>query len=412
MSKKYIFIANTLASISGASIYIRNKTRYLRGNHWVVVAMDCTNVFNNDIFLDELKIFKENRFYELLFPPSWYKESSRERILKKLLSVIGYKPGEECVIESLGVLLGQWGELLAKELKCKHIIFDINENNVLEDKDVYSFVLCKYKRNEFFCISQKSVSNLFKNFETPFDADKHFWKAGVRNDVEDVSVPQLETLPQADFNIGYFGRFKKFVPYIFQQVTDFALEHKDLKINFIILGFDNKAYKLKIRQPNLNICYLGRLSPIPKAFYDHTDVVIATAGCAAISYNYAKAVMTMSAEECDRVIGILGKTTKQTTFPSDEDNNLQPLSAYINMCLSKDVYQLPNNGYSGYSKSGIIDYSVQLSCITPVNEALDVLKLNSAGKKYSKVKKTLVRMGFSKMVYLLMKIKYRATLTE
>lgn len=412
MSNKYIFIANTLASISGAPIYIRNKTRYLRKNHWTVVAMDCTNVFNNDIVLEELKIFKENRFYELLFPPSWYSRTNRERVIKKLLSVINCEQNEECVIESLGLLLGQWGELLAKELKCKHIIFDIGENVVLKNRDIYSFAKQKYDRNELFGISPKTMSNLFKYFGVPSDVDKHYWKAGVINDVENIFVPQLDSLPKADFSIGYFGRRKMFVPYIFHQVSDFAYEHKELKINLIILGFDKELIPGFINRPNLNVFYLGRLSPIPKLFYDYTDVVIATAGCASISYKYAKAVITMSAEEDNRAIGILGKTTNNTSFPDKEEHEILPLLKYLNMCLSKEVFQLPDIGFAGYPTSGEIDYSHHLTYITPVYEALNVLNISSVANMFQVLKRFFVRHGLARCVYLLMNIKYRLTLSE
>lgn len=410
--KEYIFIANTLASVSGAPIYVRNKTRYLQSRGWKVVAIDSTNVFTNSIIIDELKVYSNNRFYELLFPPSWYSSIPRRKIIEKIIKTVKTDDCSCYVVESLGLVLGEWGELLSSELKCKHIIFDINENDIIKDPLLYEFAISKYKRNEFFCISTKAIQNIFSLYTIPENIESHWLKSGVYNDVEDVPLPNNKFLPDADFKIGYFGRPKRFIPYVFNEIISFCERHNDLRFSFVVLGFNKESHTVNKLPDNLTIEYLGRVTPIPKAFYHYVDVVIATAGCATISFEHAKNVISMSAEEDERVIGILGKTTKASSYPEDSDAVIKPLSEYLEMCLSGKAELIPYNGFVGYPLNGSISYDEHLTVITPVYEPLDVLKIRNVRNFSQFWKRIFVKLGFSEIIYLLMKKKYRATLLE
>lgn len=404
--KIYTFLTNKLSGISGGPLYVRNKSKFLSEQGWQVVAIDNTGILYEPIIIEELKKYGNNRFYELLFPPSWYSKNGRTRVLSKLINLIK-KPGENIyVIESDQISLSLWGELLAKELGCKHLIFDINENEVIIDYELYQFLNTKYLQNELFCISPKAVANLFAKYGRKDDYEDHYWDAQAINDVEDVPLDLLENLQKTDFHIGFFGRYKRFIPYVIKEVKVFCLRHSSISISLVFLGILDNQVDLGNVPDNLSILCLGRKNPIPKSFFDYSDVVIATAGCALISVQNVPLVISMSVEEDARVIGFLGRTTSSHSFPDSSDNIIKPLSDYLDLCLSGEALSYTLNGYcqEKFCNKG---YYYQISFINNVSNPYNILSIKYIYNRYQILMRILVRTGCVRLAFLLKQLSLR-----
>ena len=133
----YVFLTSTLARATGGPLYVRNKKRYLESLGWNVIAIASPHIWGVPIVLDDLKVFQKNLFKELQYSPLLFSKRQIEKIIKRILLLI---PSDNVyVVESNKIVLAEWGELLSKKLKAQHIIFNINENNVINEKKVYEF---------------------------------------------------------------------------------------------------------------------------------------------------------------------------------------------------------------------------------------------------------------------------------
>ena len=135
--KTYIFLTNSIGGISGGPIYVCNKLVYLIEQGWNVVVFDSTGLTNAKVVVRELRRFEKNRLPELFYYPSWFNKWQRDKVIKYICDKI--PNSEECIIESNSFILGAWGEILAKKLSAKHLLFSIGEHNIAKTVDEYDF---------------------------------------------------------------------------------------------------------------------------------------------------------------------------------------------------------------------------------------------------------------------------------
>jgi hypothetical protein len=402
----YIFLANTLGGVSGGPIYVRNKARFLKTKGWNVIAYDNTQVWNKPIVERELAQFSKNRYSEMLFPPSWFPSSKKDIIIKRIIDTIPYAEDNVYVVESLQIVLSLWGEIIAKQLNAKHIIFDINENDVVKNESIFEYLYFKYERQELFCISEKAMVNLFSNFKVINNPGQHYWSAGVFNDVvEDHAIDSLIT--KADFTVGYFGRWKRFVPYVNMELATFCKRHPTVRINYVLLGITNDQFSIcNFEKPsNLNVICLGVNSPLPSAFFNRANVVVASAGCAAIAYRQGAKVISMQVDADDKPLGFLGCTTNATSY------------SFGFIHENRSLLELLEDSYNGNTiDTGILDcqhlfinpkdYDFQLGFINGTKDYYNtnIIKFITTGKQ--KLQKCLVGIGMSNIAYRIKQFNY------
>ena len=313
--KTYLFLTNSLGGYTGGPSYVRNKKIWLEHNGWNVVAFDSTGGTNKSIDYVELLPYEKNRIKELYFHPSFFCTRIRKKVLHRVISELPQKR-EMVVIESNTMILAEWGELLSKALNAKHLIYLIGENEVINDDDTYEFLFYKYKHDELFSISPKAAQILFsKYFKLP-DADKRYWNAMSYIAPMETPFKGLEEIPPADLTICHFGRLKNYVPYVIQELNIFAQKYKDKNINIVFFGTASVGTTLSSvlsANDNLHVYYFDSTFPIPKMLFRKVDVVIATAGCARISYLEGTKTISMNVVT-NRPLGVLGYTTSQISF--------------------------------------------------------------------------------------------------
>ena len=340
----YIFLTYAMYGLSGAPSYVSNKVKWLKERGEDAVVFDHYGGLNmrKQIELDNLLPYKENRMLELFFPPSYFTRRQKERILDKLCQTIG--EADDYVVESSSSRLALWGELLAERLHAKHLLLYIGEHLTIRTEEEYRFLNFKLNRRELFTIKPKTMQNLFMGYRTISDeeAGNMFFTASMGVKPVDVPMPEIENLPEANYRILSFGRYKPYFENLIDGVLDFCSRHKSERVNFLIMGevvlSDKTRSKLE-SESNLFVKFIDPKRPLPKAVFDYSDVVIATAGCANISYFYGAKTISMDVETC-MPLGVMGYTTTDSVYSSN------PNQLKYEVCdLLEDI--LVNHCYDG-----------------------------------------------------------------
>lgn len=392
--RKYVFFANTISGISGGTIYIRNKKQYLEKNGWEVVVFD--NASNRGSIMEDLVKYKNNRLFELSFPPSWYRRKERKQIISKIVDLI--QPKGEGVIESVQIPLSLWGEIIAEQLNWQHLIYDINEKDVITDRAHFDYLYKKLIQNQLFFISEKACLNAFSKYTEINDASNHHWQAGVDNEISDVRIQKIDEIKKATYNIGYFGRYKPFMPYLVSQIKTFSERNPNSDINFIVLGFEAfpENEKNALDHPNLKVVCVEAQPIIPNSFFEKTDIIIATAGCASIAYRHGATVISMDVES-ETPLGILGYTTNNTTYADagllKDDRDIVELLDYI--YSNKEQFTTANHISSKHHFNINKIYDNHISYITNNKSYYNVLSIYNANTFLRLIQMLFVKIGGS-----------------
>lgn len=342
---KYIILTFTIEGVAGGATYVSTKVSWLKRNGWGVVVFDhfAGLDLRESVFLPSLQPFRSNRMLELFFPPAYYSKKQRNHILNKLCDKIG--KDDDYVIESNTTRMALWGELLAQRLGAKHLFLDINENVKIKNKEEYDFSLFKLLRNELFCITPRSVILKFSDWKkiSEADSENHMFDAMMDVGLEDVDVPEVKKLPNADYKILSFGRWKPYFDNMIIGVTNFASRHVDHTVALIFLGdvllTEDERTQI-IAQKNIKYYFIAPQRPIPRSVFDYSDVVIATSGCAEISCEAGYKTISMNVEN-NQPLGVMGYTTTRSVYEDSTPSRIVVLDKLLEEVLCENKYKEP-----------------------------------------------------------------------
>ena len=334
--KLYLFLTNTIGGCSGGVTYVRNKLVWLQKRGWDVVVYDAGGQVSESVLFTELMRFLCNRNFELYYPPCFFTQRRRNAVVNRIANKHKYK--SQVVVESNTINLALWGEMIASSLKAKHLIYLIQENLIIQTKEQFDYLNYKAKNKELFSINTQAYELLFSKYEEVKDADNHYWEASNASPILDIENERLNNIPRADINISHFGRKKDYFHYMINEVKSFAESHPKTQINFLLLGIESFKKNGYVFSDNLNIIPLGNMNPVPSLFYKISNVVIATAGCASMSFKYGAKVISMDTSEC-KPLGVMGFTTLDRTYRTVGNNNNKDLSVLLEELLIKDLYK-------------------------------------------------------------------------
>lgn len=339
---KYIFLTYSIGGISGCPSYVSNKTRWLKEKGWDVVVFDHLGTFRRkvDIKLENLRKFENNRMMELFFPPAYFSHRQRQKILGKLIDTIG--KDDKYVVESNTSRLALWGELLASMIGAKHLIMEVGEHLDIKNEKEFSFINFKFGHNEWFSINPGAAKLKFAGWRelTEEEAKDHTFSASMGVVLEDVPMDELSNLKRADYNILSFGRRKSYFDVMFEEIVRFAESCPGSRVIFIIMGaveLKESDIKLLNRATNLSYFLIPSQRPVPKVVFDFCDVVIATAGCANLSFRNGYKTISMNVERCTP-LGVMGYTTINSVFENEGINDNVSLCSLLQDVLVNKIY--------------------------------------------------------------------------
>ena len=339
---KYVFLTFAMDGMTGGPSYINNKVKWLKEQGWEVIVFDHYGSLNvkGEIVLENLIPYSTNRFLELFFPPKYFSKKQRERILNMLVETIG--KSDDYVIETSSPRMALWGELLAKQLHAKHLILEIGEHLEIRSRNEFDFLSFKLERNELFTINSKVLINMFSKYSKLNDdeAKKHLFSAKTGKITEEVPFPEIQELPDADYKILSFGRYKPYFENMIDGVVQFAKCHTDKKINFMIMGDVHlPTHLLNVLQSCSNVFYkfIPAMRPVPRVIFRYSDVCIATAGCANTSYFRGLKTISINVETC-QPLGVMGYTTIDSVFSSNQNQCSKTVCELLHEVLVEKLY--------------------------------------------------------------------------
>ena len=339
---KYVILSFTMSGLSGSPSYVNNKVRWLNEKGIDTVVFDHYGSLNlsEEVLLENLLPYKDNRMLELFFPPSYFTRIQRAKVIDNLCKTIG--EADDYVVESNSTRLALWGELLAERLHAKHLLLNVGEHPSIHSEEEYLFLDFKLNRCELFAIKPQALQNMFKGYKIISDdeARNHFFSATMRVKLEDVPMPELDNLPKAHFKILSFGRYKPYFDNMINGIIEFAQSHKTEPINFLILGdvkLQSKQLDCLESVSNLFVKFIPPKRPVPKVIFDYSDVVIATSGCANISFRTGVKTISMDVNNCEP-LGVMGYTTIDSVYSSNPNQPLYSICNLLEDVLVRHLY--------------------------------------------------------------------------
>lgn len=314
--KTYIFLTGGIEGINGVVIYLDNKIKYLIERGWRVIIISPNA---GTVYVKNLEKYAYHRQY-LEYYPSSYRKKVLSRYLTELRNLCGNIDAKETIIESHNYNLSCWGEVLAKELNCRHIHLLVTENPKIWTDEFYQFMKFKLDRYELFGMNEKTISMLMKDYINLEISDRYFLRTPCDNTVQDV---QSEFLGKIDTSVDYrvcsVGRFDK--PYVLPLIDqlEFFCKVKSCKVQlFFIGGVYHKENLQKIEKrlrgnAYITYVYTDFQYPVPLKLLHAMDVAIGCAG--SVLTTYRAGIPTIPLDVSDFTpIGIFGVTTNSTHY--------------------------------------------------------------------------------------------------
>ena len=295
-----------------------------------------------------------------------------EGIIQEILSEVQPDQFDSICIESTNIFSALWGELLAKELHCKNMVFT---------------------RHELAGIAQQSVSRMLNDDTIPFDDSMHI-RAYCNNSIDscpDEITPLLK--PDAELTIGSIGRLdKKYVLPLANRLNQYCLDHSPALYNVVFIG-GTRSFKqqkelevLFQNTKNVNLILTGIQYPIPRSFVDKCDLFISASGSANATY-YCKRPTIKLNPESGNPIGIIGLTYSLGEYSMYSSNyEINELDQLIDLAISKkkDIKYIDDMDDGSYTRQmeGEFKRQIQLADLCPELEYFDTYVIKFSSKEY------------------------------
>lgn len=364
--KVYVFITLNLCTMHGANMYLYNKEQYLLKHGYKVYIYSAEQ---GEILIPGLRKYQRYQKMHLRFYPGCFRKSTVDKVLNDMISEIGISECDETVVESTNMYSALWGELLAAKLKCKHMVFILQEGfgYAPAEKDYLRF---KLARHELAGITQSSVAKMLGDENLPFDGSMRIgaFCNNTVDECEDTISSQLS--PTANLTIGTIGRLDKgYVMPMVRQLKDLFLSHPQRTYNLVVIGgtrSDRQQKEIrKLLQPvkNVNLIMPGALFPVPVSFVNRCDLFISAAGAAVATYYQKRPTINLNPKLGD-IIGIYGLTCRIRQYELYSSNApLTDLEKTIDLLLEKkDEIEYVDDMVNGdYQQKMDTEFARQLS---------------------------------------------------
>jgi hypothetical protein len=383
MRKIYVILTGIIYDIGGGQIYVNNKRDYLERDKWEVYIFSYR--YGKSILISDLKNYEKNINRALKYPPDLLSPKDRTLLIESIIKKLGLnneiKMQDEIIVESNTIPIAMWGELIAKKLNCKHIIYLLYEQFPKSSVSVLQFLDYKHKRKELAGIIPDSLNRLFKGFKTLSDEENFHLKACVGDVVrEGITDNRTDNIKLLDFNIGCISRIEK--PFIMTMIHDlimFASKYPQKKILLLIIGDApyekiKRAIKNKVKPiSNINLIITGAMFPIPKKIFSQMDIFFACSGAARVCAHHGGLTASIDINT-HKSIGFLGYDTDKTIYDSSKSPPQQKsiFSVLEDVLIRKKTPQ----GKEGLKLTKLLDYRSEYE------KHMEFIALSSKERKY------------------------------
>lgn len=338
--REYVIMTPSIVNMGGAQMYIRNKIVWLRKHGWDVLIL---SAHSGNILISELKEYDtfiaEMQFSVYLFP-----RIKRRKIVSKLIKHIQPQKYDEIVIESTCIDVTTWAEVVANEIKAKHISYLLQEDNIIDNTYIQEYFKFKYERRELVGITNLSLKKMFDFFAPIPLGQSYYLPAYCTNVVENIDSPYLHDLAwdKFDYKVGCLSRIDK--PFVVTAVTSFVTftqRHMDKKFLLFLIGGapDDSGCVEHIKTiftsiTNVELVISGYMFPISSKLLERFDAFFSSAGsCGPCARS---GVPTISIDGHDYMpIGIMNRTTTHPLFRAENEPVLDYQEVFENVIIKK-----------------------------------------------------------------------------
>jgi len=338
MGNSYIFFAYDIGGVGGGQRYIQNKSRYLFEEGWNVYII-CASISKLILDYNDAILIEDCR---LRAAPRYLGSQRIDDLLKTLTSSLSIDMGGDIVIESHATHLALWGELLAKWLKARHLVYLLGEDNGVLSFSEQEFFAFKLLRHELATINPVITKNLFEGYcDVPPD-QCYSLKAYMGDAIKDVPYPKMLEKDYDGIILSVSRLEKTYLGNMLKGVAQFCQTHTEKTFCLIHIG-DAKSdeYRksfLSVTNPikNLDTFILGSLSPIPASLLRLSDVAIAKANAARQCAGFGLPTISYQLDY-DEPAGFLGYDI-ENSLCHVEVPEVQKLEILLNRCLTKNEF--------------------------------------------------------------------------
>lgn len=306
VNKTYIFCNHCLSGIGGGQRYVQAKSRWLIQEGWSVYVF---HVENGPVLLDFTDVKVINQL-ELVTSPRALGKRRFGKVIRSMLDELP-KKSDEVFVESATTYLAFWGEAVARALRGKHLIFNLEECPETPTRDEAEFLLFKLARKELASINGDILRRLLSDHAEP-DADFSKYKLVAFNESPFEDIASSYDFDKSRKIIGCIGRLEK--PYVLkmaESVKEFCKAHSECSVLLVFVGdaadshVRDKIASYGDQLDNLAVRIQGYVSPIPRQLVKSFDLVVGKSGAASFCAREDVPTATYALDE-DICLGIIG----------------------------------------------------------------------------------------------------------
>jgi hypothetical protein len=351
MNRVYVFMSMSICNIGGAQQYLFNKVNYLENKGFRVIVF---SGMTREILIHGLKKYRDCIIPAIMYCPFFFKKNELTRTINKIKNRIG--DFDKCYIESSGINVAAWAEILAKHLNCKHFIFNVQELHCYSKTQI-DFLKFKYSQHELSGILSDSIPLMLNEKKEIID-DSAVWRAYCNNVVYDVEDSISNNIDwDNSISFGSIGRLAKdYQLPLVKSCVNYASLYPNKNFNLIMIGGpkDNKLvrkiYKIVNEIGNIKLYVTGYLYPIPRSLIRRINVFLSTSGSALVSYK--ERIPTIKLHPVSgKPAGIMGYS-----FDNEKDSMYNELDNTTNEELISDI--LENKVPIQYSSKILDEYDL------------------------------------------------------
>lgn len=333
MAKKYILIGPA-HGIGGWQLYID-----ARCNQLMKKGIDLFLIYDGNFGGKTVKLLNTERAKKMditMEEPYWYSKRYVKEQIKKIISFIGYKDGDEVFIESTSMIYSFWGELIAEAVHGQNFCYILHSYTRGKPLAWIKFFSYKYDQDLIAGQTDNTLPELFEDYRPiPKDDNRTIlaaWGSPICKDREDCRehIQYLRGLKNRDYKlIGYFGvlRKKHFIP-LCTDIVQYAKNHEETNFCFVVIGSSATELELEekkiceINEEKIENCIaynIPEMYPVPEEIFEILDVCIGSFSSASTAALACKRTIRLQSDLNLAVQGVIGITT------SEDEHWLQPV---------------------------------------------------------------------------------------
>ena len=378
--KWYLIIIPDFRGIGGAQLYALRRIKHLESIGFRTVLIIGIDDYKVTINENTSLVYRDPRIANFSFDYSKAIQNDAVNKIEKFLDSKG-----ETIIESTDPLSATWGELYAKRMKCKHVLYSLIEPPLykgIQNRLLFTLIQFKQKQGNLIGLSSKSLYKMF-GYEIEKNLNKYVNISYNSNELisSDAQVMNFQ-LDESCFVIGTISRLEKaYVQVLIEEVINLAKNMPLRKFCLLIIGdsidtsIKNKLESLFVANStsldNLQVKYLGYMHPIYASFFKKLDVFVGM-GTAAVSSISQKCATIVVDPYLNLSSGVLGLDTEN--FAYSENGKQYKISQSLKYLLENPevLRKAQETGFKLYQEAFTTNV-----CMTKLDKFIDGGKSDS-----------------------------------